>query len=343
MKRYELAKKQGLNWQVVLISDAEMELKILIRDCVLFGIALAVVNDKITEKIQETVDALDSEVLKQKVKSTFPQYSTKLYWEWIVAIGSKTMGETYLKALTKKGTYIPNTVKDVVKNLPSTSFSVYNRATANMTYSKDYEKLVRERINKIAKMQAKEDYASKYSLRAAAEIQIRQECHEENLENMRKNGVELAWIDTHANCSERCEHWQGKLYSLNGKSGTIDNVAYQPLENATEIYETTKTGKIYKNGCLTGFNCRHRLIPYKKGFRPIPVPESVTKKQRAIEHRQRELERRVRIYETEAAMSKGIDKEAYKKYKDLSKKWTDEYENFSKENNVPFYPSRLDI
>lgn len=343
MKRYELAKKQGLNWQVILISDAETELKVLIRDLVLFGAALSIVNTKITQKIKETVDALDSEVLKEKVKSTFPQFSTKLYWEWIVAFGSKRMGETYLNALTKKGVYIPNTVKDVVKALPDASLMSYNRATANNTFPKAYEKSVQERIDKIAKMQAKEDYSSRYSLRASAEIQIRQEWHEKNLENLKEKGIELAWIDTHANCSERCEPWQGKLYSLSSKSGEIDGVKFQPLENATDIYEYTKAGKAYKNGCLSGFNCRHKLVPYKKGFRPIPIPENVMKKQREMERRQRELERRVRLYEAKASINKGINKKGYLAYKNLSKKWTEEYERYSKENNIPFYPSRLDI
>ena len=68
-KKYELAKKQGLNWQVVLISDAETELKVLIRDLVLFGAALSIVNTKITQKIKETVDALDSEVLKDQINT----------------------------------------------------------------------------------------------------------------------------------------------------------------------------------------------------------------------------------------------------------------------------------
>ena len=130
------------------------------------------------------------------------------------------------------------------------------------------------------------------------------------------------------------------MYSLDGTNGTQDGVSYQPLENATEIYD--KYG--YRNGCLSGFNCRHKLIPYNKGFRPIPISEKEMEKQRELEKQQRYMERTIRRYESRALMSKSEKKtKAYKHYKGLVKDWTERYEEFSRKNKIPFYPSRLDI
>ena len=100
------------------------------------------------------------------------------------------------------------------------------------------------------------------SLRNSAEIEARHQVQTERIEELRRKGTRIVWCSSHSDCSRRCEPWQGKLYSLDGTSGTVDGLSYQPLEIATDIYETTRTGKVWKNGLL-GFNCRHYLTPYK--------------------------------------------------------------------------------
>ena len=57
---------------------------------------------------------------------------------------------------------------------------------------------------------------------------------------------------------------------------------------------TTKAGVTYKNGTLSGFNCRHYTIPYHEdGVRPVKLTDERVEKARAIEQEQRRLERRV--------------------------------------------------
>jgi hypothetical protein len=192
-------------------------------------------------------------------------------------------------------------------------------------------------------MVAKEDYNDKVSLRGWAERQLRYEWHEKQLKDLQDKGIDLVWIDTHANCSKRCEPHQGKLYSISGKSGTIDGISYQPLSNATDIYEYTKSGKAYKNGCISGFNCRHRLVAYKKGFKPEIIPKEVIERQRENDRTQRYLERQVRKYEQRALVKKLTNKRLYKRYKKLAKKWYEKYIEFSKQQDIAFYPSRLKI
>ena len=178
---------------------------------------------------------------------------------------------------------------------------------------------------------------------------------EETNEKLYESGVDLVWIDTHANCSERCQPWKGKLYSISGKSGVIDGISYQPLSNATDRCDTTKSGKTYINGTLTGFNCRHTTTPYKKGSKPSHIPADVIERQRAIETKQREMERTIRKYEAETLGWKAMRKTSlsnedreiankqYKKSLYLVEKWQEKYKNFSRENNVAYYPSRLKV
>lgn len=350
MKRYQLAKKQGLQWQVVLVADAETDLKLLVRNCILNGDSLAIVNEKVTRFIRELLDELESESVKERVKQSFPKFATQLYYKWLIVFGTQAMAVSYLNALKAQKTSIPQKVEETLKAIPKTrelsvyapslQSGAYNRATPNQMYNLEYEKEIQKRINEIADMTPKADYNTRYSLRASVELDLRWEHNQNQINGMRAQGVSLAWIDSHANCSERCEHWQGKLYSLTGTSGEIDGVKYQPLENATEVYD--KYG--YRNGCLSGFNCRHKLIPYKKGFRPQEVPERVMIKQRELESTQRRMERTVRLYESRALMSKAEKQtKAYKHYKELAKSWTKRYEEYSRKNKIPFYPSRLDI
>lgn len=350
MKRYQLAKKQGLQWQVVLVADAETDLKLLVRNCILNGDSLSIVNEKVTKFIKELLEELESEAIKEKVKQSFPMFATRLYYKWLTVFGTQAMAVAYLSALKVQKTHIPKAVEETLKAIPkerelsvyapSLDAQVYNRATPNQMYNLEYEKEIQKRINEIADMSAKTDYNARYSLRAGVEIDVRWENNQAQINNLIESGVELAWIDTHANCSERCKHWQGKLYSLNGSKGEIDGISYLPLETATEIYDEYG----YRNGCLSGFNCRHKLVAYKKGFRPQEIPESVMAHQRQLEKTQRYMERTVRRYEARALMSKTERQTgAYKHYKELAKTWTKRYEEFSRENKIPFYPSRLDI
>ena len=349
MKRYEVAKQRGMAWQVVLVADAETDLKLLVRDCVLHGDTLPDVDSKVTKFIQDVVDKLESEEIKRMVKLSFPMFATRLYYKWLTVFGTQVLAVAFLTALKAQKTQIPIEVKETLNRLPKVRDlgvfgedvpNAYNRATPNGIYNLEYEKEIQRRLNEVADMTAKVDYESRYSLRASVELEVRYEHNKQQIEGLKEKGVKLAWINTHVNCSDRCKPWQGKLYSLDGSTGEKDGVKYQPLENATEVYD--KYG--YRNGCLSGFNCRHKLIPYSKGFRPVAIPEKAMKKQRELERQQRYMERTIRRYESRALMCKvGKETNAYKHYKGLVKEWTDKYEDFSRKNNIPFYPSRLDI
>lgn len=343
MKRYELAKREGMNWQSILIADAESDIKELARDCVLNGLSFSETNTKVNALINEVVSELESDVLKNKVRQSFPLFASRMYIKWVQMAGTIDMGMALLAVLKATKKQIPPKIEDNIKALPKTRADViYSHATPNSEYPYEYEQQLKKRIDEIASTHAPDDENPRYTLRAGAERQIRWEWQQNQMKNVKNKGVKLVWINSHANCSERCEPWQGRLYSLDKTSGSIDGNDYIPIETATEIWEYTKSGKAWKNGILSGFSCRHTITPYRKGYKPEEVPERVINHQREVETRQRELERRVRFYEDRLQASpKGTT--FYKTNKELVKKWTVEYENYSRKNEVPFYPSRLDI
>lgn len=335
MDSYERARSIGKNWQAAYISERETDMKALMRDSVVQAIPYTSVNAKVNSFTAETVERLESERLKSMVRSTFPKFAGRVYMKWLTIYGTYALGLAFRKVATAKGNAIPVEYNRALESLPR----AHNRAVPNGVYNKEYEERVNERIDEIVKMHAKSDYSERLTVRAQAERELRAEWHEEQLSGLREKGVNFVWINSHANCSERCQPWQGKLYSLNGTSGTLDGVSYQPLENATDIYDTTKSGKTYKNGCISGFNCRHKLVEYKKGFRPEEIPEAVTKRESEIEKKQRYYENIVRHYECSAEMAEGTKKA--KAHKKLAAKWRKDYIAFCKENNVPYYPSRF--
>ena len=186
--------------------------------------------------------------------------------------------------------------------------------------------------------------------RLRAEMAVRYAAAVENLQRLINDGVLFCWISSHPNCSPRCSKYQGKLYSLfsgtvviDGKeyreSGTIDGIPYRPINEA--LAGPNGDG----NGCISGYNCRHRAIEYERGSKaPADYSEAEIKREYAIDKQQRDYENRIRQMKQEEKQLRacGMEKEA----KDLRKKWrvlTREYQMYSIDHNRAFYPYRCVI
>lgn len=175
------------------------------------------------------------------------------------------------------------------------------------------------------------------SLRNVAEIHVRHDYQQASIEQMRAAGVKLVWASTHIDCSPRCFPWQGKLYSLDGTYGTtVSGISYIPIEVAINVPYTTRAGKTYMNGLL-GFNCRHRLIPYKDEQVP---PKGHTKAQTVrayqLDLQQRAMEREIRRVKERAHLLKGVgdvkDGEVSRLFAD-ARKMTEAYRKFCRDND----------
>lgn len=218
--------------------------------------------------------------------------------------------------------------------------------TALKKFSEDYmRRNVRPALDRLAKQFTldPDDVSGRNSLRNRAEMEVRYNGHLEQIDDLRAAGYKLVIASAHADCSERCRPWQGRVYSLDGTSGiTDDGRSYQPLENATDVWYTTRAGKRYKNGLL-GFGCRHYLIPYRSGYsfpKPNPAEEA---RQYAITQKQRELERNVRYWRTKAITDKNVDRASYLNARKKAIEWNNEYIRYSREHRRAFYPSRTKI
>ena len=213
-------------------------------------------------------------------------------------------------------------------------------------FSKEYiNKHIKPIVNVLTQQRAMDpdDVVGRNSLRNRAEMEVRYFEHQENIKDLKNEGHRLVIASSHADCSERCAPWQGRVFSLDHTSGTTDDGRkFVPLEMATDVYYTTKKGKTYKNGLL-GFNCRHYLVPYKSGFR-FPKPNvAEERKQYEITKRQRELERQVIKWKIEAITNKGIDQDRYKFARSKVVEWNNAYIDFSKRHNRAYYPSRTKV
>ena len=210
-------------------------------------------------------------------------------------------------------------------------------------FSRDYMRdNVKPALDRLAAQQARDpdDVSGRNTLRNRAEMEVRYNEQMEQIAELREQGVNLVICSTHADCSERCRPWQGRVYSLDGTRGrTDDGRSYVPLEEATDIYYTTKAGKTYKNGLL-GFNCRHFLVPYKSGYR-FPKPNATEERREyEITQEQRRLETVVRKWRTKAVEYKNTDRESYLKARSNAIAANKAYIAFSKQNNRAYYPSR---
>lgn len=210
-------------------------------------------------------------------------------------------------------------------------------------FSQDYmHDNVKPALDRLAAQQARDpgDVTGRNTLRNRAEMEVRYNAHLEQIEEFREQGVNLVICSTHADCSERCRPWQGLVYSLDGTSGrTDDGRTFQPLENATDVYYTTKAGKTYKNGLL-GFNCRHFLVPYKSGYR-FPKPnEAEERKEYKITQTQRRMEAEVRKWRVTAVTCKDISPEWYSYARKNAIAANKAYIAYSKQHNRAYYPSR---
>lgn len=333
MKKYiEDARNAKLDWQTLLIQDTETDIKAIIRNAVLLGSSWAVVNRQIERRVQKTFDEIEIEELKERARISLIAFATIIYRQLTARTASIN-----LKIL-------PQVVKyQETGSAPSVLMSAEYRPLAVPLdeWTGEYMKKVNSAFTELINSTAKDEYSARVSLRNISEMTVRYEAKQAEIQSLIDGGEDLVWISTHANCSKRCEPFQGKLYSMSGRSGRIDGIEYRPLSVATDVYYTTKSGKTYKNGCISGFNCRHKLIPYRKGNKPIEVSAKVIARERKINDTQRRMETAIRHERENAllAVDPKLRTQARKKAAEMNK----QYRKYCLDNKVPYYPQRLKI
>ena len=240
MKKYlKQAKDEGLNWQTALIEDTETEIKLLIRAAVFGAWTWAVLNRRITELVNKTAEEIEIEELKERARISLLAFATIAYRTFAAA-----MSGVNVKILPQVVKYTESGDKRAERIIRQAYRSDYfDTAQPLNIYAKDYMEKVQGALDELAQSTAKDDYSSRVSLRNISEMSVRWEEKQKARQKLIDDGEDLVWISTHANCSVRCQKYQGQLYSLSGKKGFVDGIEYNPLTKATDVLYTTKSGK----------------------------------------------------------------------------------------------------
>ena len=240
--------------------------------------------------------------------------------------------------------YIPANAKER-KAAEKLYYTVNNKGVPLQEFQKVYIGRVKTALNGMAQVQALDpnEYTGRNSLRNLAEMQVRYERHQDEIQSFKDKKVKLVVCSAHADCSDRCAEWQGRVYSMDGTEGyTEDGRHYVPLERATDVYYTTKAGRTYKNGLL-GFNCRHKLYEYKEGMAIPQLSAEDRKREYAITLKQREMERGVIEARERALENKNADIAEYRRWRKIAQDRNTAYMQFSKDNHRAYYPDRVKI
>lgn len=358
-KLYSAYAKDPLNPQASVFVDVQTDIKTIIKNGILNGMPFSIIQNKTREVMENALQKIKSATLRADARVSLMQFANTAYVQLkmqfpnpVKAVAIYTLVKGISLAFDKGKTfqagemYIPktNAEKTAFKELYGDVFATQAKGIPAQEFSKTYMKQVSDAMHKLADLRALDpnDVTGRNGLRNLAEMQVRYERHQEEIEKLKADGVKLVICSVHGDCSERCSGWQGRVYSLDGTYGiTKDGRKYVPLEEATDVFYTTKAGKTYKNGLL-GFNCRHKLYPYKEGIVAPYVSKAEQVRERAITQRQRELERYVVHWREETLAQKGNAVE-YKKAKIKARYWFDEYVRFSKENGRAYYPDRVKV
>lgn len=335
------------------MEEAETKIRAAVKNEYFKGKTKAAINKVVFSIVRGALKEIKIPTLREAAQESLLNFYNKQYQELLRSFGSQFRSFAavmLLNGLTPYGAKIkPTEAQKVsaVQTLEEADFTPPRvMGVPLQRFTNDYiKRYVQPALDRLAKQFPldPDDTSGRNSLRNRAEMEVRFATQQEQLDGFKNSGVNLVICSTHADCSERCRHWQGKVFSLDGTYGTTDDGrSYQPLENATDIYYTTKAGKTYKNGLL-GFNCRHFLVPYKRGYRFEKPDAEYERREYAITEEQRRLERQVRHWRTEAVEAKGQNPERYKFAKAKAKEWNKAYIDFSMAHNRAYYPSRTKL
>lgn len=200
-----------------------------------------------------------------------------------------------------------------------------------------------KKLEKIIEQMAKSDPLSVdgLSVFSKAEMEARHEFATEMVKTLKKAGVRWAWTSSHADASDRCAPYQGKLFNLFAPYPTGNGAKMARKKDGHDVYcfryvENKLDRWGYKNNIINGFNCRHYLIPYSPNKR---VPKQYTPE---------EMERANKLHATALKMEKAIREQRKKdilsgitRDSPKTKAMIKRYKEWCKQNDYPFDMDRL--
>lgn len=119
-------------------------------------------------------------------------------------------------------------------------------------------------------------------------------------EQFKTYGINLIRTSQHMGCSDLCLPYQGKILSLDGRTGTVTEVDPSTGNNVTVTITATMD-----NAIANGYhhpNCRHTDTAYIPGT-PDPEPVKTDEEEAAAEQAQRYNERQIRAWKRREAVA----------------------------------------
>ena len=279
-------------------------------------------------------------VLRSKITAIILAVEAKIglsaYNKGLRNFAIKLMREQYRKPLYQFKDQFPDKKPIDFKNLKYEA-----KGGTYYDYPKELKKRITQLTNEVTT--ASEDGKKPISLWAKAELDTRWEHNQKMIEDLVEKGELLCYISSHTNCSKRCAKWQGKLVHLTKHSlygnflvGKVDGRNVYSLTDIMAVKD--KYG--YNNNVISGFNCRHYLIPYKGQNPPTHYTKEEMKDEREIERRIREMERAIRKEKQRLTLMEkgGVD---YKRQKAKVEYMVENYRAFCKKWGFPSYDYRI--
>lgn len=341
--------KDSLNRQALSLEEAQAKIREVVKESFFKSKSRKRLDDDVNKIISRALSRIYIPSLRDAARRSLLAFYNNQ--RRIIHTISPLVLLTY-RALTRlneptadisKGMSVTEAKTTLLRELP---IEIVQKGVARMEYGEEYYRTkIKPILDNLSAQEAEDPDSQAYwgrrsTLRNRAEREVRHQGHIDNLNDLRAQGVTLVIISAHADCSDRCRPFQGKVFSLNGMSGiTADGREFVPIERATDIY--TANGK-WKNG-LFGFNCRHYAVPYADGYSFPTTSLKTERTEYKITERQRALERNVRKWKTRAVMAQGINRADYVYSKNKAKQWEAEYEAFSRKHERAYYRSRTKI
>jgi len=387
--REELAKERK-DELALCVEDANTKLTQIINNSVWFGYTKTLAKSLVNELVRETIKKLEElKASSDLIQSTINALKKRFMTEWlqVIAILKENVNNDNLgiiaKTIQQMESVKPLDLKekgitiDILDNekLGMTNahvsnlrdFMTDNELGGSQRYT-DYVNRINNALVEIkdnlanGTLTLKDSLGRTKSIRNMAEIETR---YKMITEDLKRNGVGLndfVIASAHANASERCSWWQGKIFlvdiDINSRPmgqykgtkpnqtvlGHIDGKPYYSLLQACE------------NGFLS-FNCQHRLIKYYKGVKPPVYAIKEINHLRDATIRQRQMENTIRQWKRKEKLSDRVLKvnrtnpitgkmEQFTEYEWNvlnSKLWQKKYRAFSQRNGLPTYEWRTRI
>ena len=386
-KKYPSEKEDKL---ALIVEEANTKVQEIINDAIMFGYSKIYAKSLIQNLVEETTKKLEQENASDYLIESTKIAILKAFmkgWLTVIAILEKNLNKDNLGVIGKLVEQMKTANKPLVLQADKgISIDVFDNnvgiAKAGIKNIRDYitdtelggtsrfsnyktmlQNTLIEVKNNIANgtLTLTDSLGRVKSIRNMAEIETRYQMINQDLLRQGIKQNEFVIASSHADASERCSWWQGKIFLMDLDISSRPMGQYNGKPNQTILgYIDGKPYYSLLEACQNGFlsfNCQHRLIKYYKGAAPIQYNMVNVKNARNLTIRQRAMENTIRQWKRKEKLSDRVLKvnrtnpltgkvEQFTEYEWNvlnSKLWQDRYRDFSKSHGLPVYEWRTRI